>query len=62
MFSTAPATAATVEEIALLRSTERQKILVDGAKLPWFFWPIYAPVGKIFQDFSQSIKDFGVVV
>jgi hypothetical protein len=37
MFSTAPATAATVEEIALLRSTERQKILVEGAKLPWFF-------------------------
>ena len=32
MFSTIPATAATVEEIALLRSAERQKILVEGAK------------------------------
>ena len=32
MFSTIPATAATVEEIALLSSAERQKILVEGAK------------------------------
>ena len=32
MFSTATATAATVEGIALLNSAERQKILVEGAK------------------------------
>ena len=32
MFSTIPATAASVEEIALLKSAERQKILVEGAK------------------------------
>ena len=32
MFSTIPATAASVEEIALLKSVERQKILVEGAK------------------------------
>src|SRR4051794_9987139 len=32
LFSTQFATAATVEEIALLRSAERQKILVEGAK------------------------------
>ena len=32
MFSTAAATAATVEGVALLKSAERQKILVEGAK------------------------------
>lgn len=32
LFSTQFATAATVEEIALQRSAERQKILVEGAK------------------------------
>jgi hypothetical protein len=32
MFSTAAATAATVEGVALLKSEERQKILVEGAK------------------------------
>ena len=32
MLSTAPATAATVEGVALLKSAERQKILVEGAK------------------------------
>ena len=32
MFSTAAATGATVEGVALLKSAERQKILVEGAK------------------------------